>query len=546
MNEITFKYYNIDYNIKYSLNEKLKDIFNRFGEKIKCPLYYITFFFNKNKLNNNITIKDIPNFENSQKIIKAVEICHNCKSKIEVYIKNDNYFIYECYCQKTDICIFCHKVIDINNRVECNFCKKYICSLCKNNHYLTHDDEILLKYSIKQYSSKLRIFGQKFSEINKKNCIVIYEGKEYKLKPTLNLKILKLKNTNYFEIRLKGINNINISGMFDNCEKLVSISVLSNSQFDTIDITDMSYLFNNCINLLYLPDISNWNTNKVTNMEQMFNNCRSLLNLPDISKWITSNVFNMNNMFTNCLKIKVFPDISKWNTSKVKYMNGLFQGCINCNILPDISKWNISNVTSIESIFAHCESIEKFPDISKWDTKNIINIKNLFDNCKKATILPDISKWDISHPNSLNSLFRGCESLKELPDISKWKTDNITNMSNIFSGCKSLLLLPDISKWKTSKVVTIDYMFYNCKSLSYLPDISKWLTNSLKVMDYAFYGCQSFVLFPNISKWNLVERKYKIISHCISLSYFPEYCLGIKKSDECFSLMNTKFNTFNI
>ena len=79
MNEITFKYYNIDYNIKYSLNEKLKDIFNRFGEKIKYPLYYITFFFNKNKLNNNITIKDIPNFENSQKIIKAVEICHNCK-----------------------------------------------------------------------------------------------------------------------------------------------------------------------------------------------------------------------------------------------------------------------------------------------------------------------------------------------------------------------------------------------------------------------------------------------------------------------------------
>ena len=47
MNEITFKYYNIDYNIKYSLNEKLKDIFNRFGEKIKYPLYYITFFLMK-------------------------------------------------------------------------------------------------------------------------------------------------------------------------------------------------------------------------------------------------------------------------------------------------------------------------------------------------------------------------------------------------------------------------------------------------------------------------------------------------------------------
>ena len=178
MDVITFKYYEKDYNIKYSQNEKLKDIFNRFGEKIKCPLYYITFFFNKNKLNNNITIKDIPNFENSQKIINAVEICHNCISNIKVSIKNDNYFIYECYCQKTDICIFCHKKIDITNRIECNFCKKDICSLCENNHYLAHNDEILLKYSIRKflrdYPSKLRIFGQKFAEINKKNCILIY------------------------------------------------------------------------------------------------------------------------------------------------------------------------------------------------------------------------------------------------------------------------------------------------------------------------------------------------------------------------------------
>ena len=493
MNEITIKYFSKDYKIKYRPNEKLQDIFNKFGEKIKCPIYYITFFYNGNELNNNITIKDIPNFENSEKIIKAVEICYNCKSKIDVYLKNDNNYIYSCNCHKINECIFCHKNIDIDNPVICDFCKNNICSLCKNKHYQTHNNEILLKYIIKNYCGKLRLFSQKFIENNKNNCILIYKGKDYKLKSTLNMKRLakSLEDQNYLEIRLKG-NNINISRMFDNCKELISISLsISNQfQFDTINNTDISYLFNNCINLLHIPDISNWNTKNVISMEQMFTNCKSLLNLPDISKWNTSNVINMNYMFENCLQIIDFPDISRWNTSKVKYMSGLFYGCRNC--------------------------------------------KNL----------PDISKWDICHLIKLNSLFYGCESLKELPDISKWKTDNITDMSYIFAGCKSLLILPDISKWKTNNITNINYMFYQCKSLSYIPDISKWLTNNLKTMELAFYGCQSLVLLPNISKWNLnlVGKKYNLVANCISLSYFPDYYKyfwqsGIMK--ECISLMNT-------
>ena len=383
MNEITFKYYSNDYKIKYNPNEKLQDIFNKFGKKIKYPIYYITFFYNGNKLNNNITIKDIPNFDNSTKVIKAVEICYNCKSEIEVYIQNDNNFIYNCYCKQINKCIFCHKNIDIDNRVKCYFCNLYICSLCKNQHYETHNNEISLKYSIKNDWGKLRLFSTKFVENNSKNCILIYEGKDYKLKPTLNVKNLKktIKDKNYLEIRLKG-NNINISRMFDNCEQLISIS--NQFQFDTNNNTDMSYLFNNCINLLHIPDISNWNIKNVTNMEQIFTNCKSLLNLPDISKWNTSNVINMNYMFQNCSQIIDFPDISRWNTSKVKYMSGLFYGCSNCQNLPDISKWDTSNVIRIDSLFANCKSIEKLPDIGKWDSKNINDINCLFLNCKNA------------------------------------------------------------------------------------------------------------------------------------------------------------------
>ena len=43
-------------------------------------------------------------------------------------------------------------------------------------------------------------------------------------------------------------------------------------------------MFNGCNSLISLPDISNWNTKNVTNMSYMFSDCSSLISLPNISK----------------------------------------------------------------------------------------------------------------------------------------------------------------------------------------------------------------------------------------------------------------------
>ena len=72
----------------------------------------------------------------------------------------------------------------------------------------------------------------------------------------------------------------------------------------------MNSIFNGCISLYSLPDISKWNTYNVTNMNFMFNGCTSLYSIPDISQWNTNNVTDMNNMFYGCSKC-LKPDISK-------------------------------------------------------------------------------------------------------------------------------------------------------------------------------------------------------------------------------------------
>ena len=78
----------------------------------------------------------------------------------------------------------------------------------------------------------------------------------------------------------KDTTNFNLTNNINNKKNLkVSLECYN---FD--NITDLSYMFNECESLISLPDISNLNTSNVTNMNNMFYGCKSLISLPDISK----------------------------------------------------------------------------------------------------------------------------------------------------------------------------------------------------------------------------------------------------------------------
>ena len=68
------------------------------------------------------------------------------------------------------------------------------------------NNEIFLKYEIKYYERRVRIFGYDFVEKNKNNFCLIYLGKEYKLNEYLDIQYNQ-ENINIFEIKLKIINN---------------------------------------------------------------------------------------------------------------------------------------------------------------------------------------------------------------------------------------------------------------------------------------------------------------------------------------------------
>ena len=262
-------------------------------------------------------------------------------------------------------------------------------------------DEIIIRYKI-NYLYTLKIFDSEFVKNNKKHCKIIFNNIEQDLVDILQIKYnynfmnnYELTNK-YIEIKLKGMENItDMSYMFYKCSNLLSVSNISN--LDTSKVKNMSCLFYDCESLLSLPEILNWNTSKVIDMSYMFYNCTSLIYLPDISKFDLSNVKYMVSMFNGCSSLISLPDIEKWNIHNAIDMNSLFCNCLLLNTLPDISKWNTSNITNMNSLFNNCTSLKSVPDISKWNTSKVTIMRCMFFNCKSLTILPNISKWDISY-----------------------------------------------------------------------------------------------------------------------------------------------------
>ena len=113
----------------------------------------------------------------------------------------------------------------------------------------------------------------------------------------------------------------NMSGMFHDCEQLISIDF---SNFKTNNVTNMSGLFSNCKSLKYI-DFSNFNTTNVVNMSHMFIHCESLISI-NLSSFNTANITDFSYMFSGCASLKSI-ELSNFNTNKA-IKNALYVSCM--------------------------------------------------------------------------------------------------------------------------------------------------------------------------------------------------------------------------
>ena len=96
------------------------------------------------------------------------------------------------------------------------------------------------------------------------------------------------------------------------------------SEFNTLNVTDMSEMFGGCVYLTNI-ELGNLDTRKVTDMSGMFRGCQSMTSV-NISGFDTGNVTNMSNMFNGCRNL-VNVDISGFDTTNVDDMSNMFNSC---------------------------------------------------------------------------------------------------------------------------------------------------------------------------------------------------------------------------
>ena len=180
-------------------------------------------------------------------------------------------------------------ILEITKRINTKYSEKFTI------YYKINENEFI--------NRKIRIFGDIFVNINKKNCKLIIHEEETEL-------------TNFYN--------------YEEGEKDLEITFVK-----TGNINDMSYMFYRCSSLNSLEGISNFDMSNVENMACMFYDCKNLEKLDDISKWDTSNLKNIQKMFCNCMSLSSLPPIEKWDMQNVENKEGMFDGCKTC-IIPDI------------------------------------------------------------------------------------------------------------------------------------------------------------------------------------------------------------------
>lgn len=289
-----------------------------------------------------------------------------------------------------------------------------------------------------------------------------------------------------------------MSGMFYHC---INLKTLNLTGFSTPSAINMSAMFCGCSSLTSL-NLSGFNTENVTDMSQMFSGCLNLKSL-NLSSFNTKNVTDMSGMFSNCWFLTDV-DLSGFNTDNVTDMSGMFRRChgfTSTNVSKWLSKWNTAKVTNMYEMFYECTRLTDF-DVN-LNTANVTNMSNMFWDCWNLKNI-DVSHLKTSNVTNISGMFMGCSALSSL-DISNFNTANVTDMSRMFQGCKSLTSL-DVSNLNTANVTDMSGMFNGCTGVTYL-DVSHFNTSKVTDMGKMFKEC-SALTFIDISGFNTSNIKY--------------------------------------
>ena len=367
--------------IQCTENDVMKDICQKYVNKINRNINTLIFLYGGSELNFNLKYKDVITNKGSNEMKVLVYsnendefICPKCGEKIKLNTeKIDNIIlsinnlketidsaklILENVIEKSSVNSINGQLKGINiilntlNEDIKKIKEKVKNLLNENNNYIIAEinikDEDLNKdiRILNSYEECLRTPGKWL-----KDEIFNNENEIKKCEIKINDELIpfnyfyKFKSKGKYIIKYSFKNKLRKTCfMFYGCSFLTKINL---SYFNTDNVNDTHCMFRGCLSLIDI-NFSNFNTNNITNMSGMFYKCSSLTNI----------------------------DLSNFNTNNVTKMRGMFYKCSSLTNI-DLSNFNTKNVNDIWGMFGGCKSLNKNNIVIK--DRKILNDKNLFE-----------------------------------------------------------------------------------------------------------------------------------------------------------------------
>ena len=379
---VIFNFEGKDTKIQCSRGDKMKDICQKYINKIDTSASSLLFLYDGDHLNFQLCFKDqankIDKERNEMNVLVYKNkneglICPKCGEKI--YLKTEKLNDIKSSIDNIidiikGIKLMIEKIIKMSSEDSVKFQLKNVC-LINNN----------LNENIKNLNKK---FEYLLNDINFNNFVVA----EINVKDEDVNKNIRILNSyeEFFRTnpgKLKTNDNFKNEDEIKKCEIKINNALIPFNyyyKFKSKGKYDIKYYFKTLLNstclifgnckLLTKIDLYNFNTKNTTYMTSMFYECSSLKNI-NLSNFNTNNATDMNSMFFGCSSLKNI-DLSTFNTNNATDFGYMFYGCSSLTSI-NMSNFNTNNIINMGSMFRQYSSLPNI-DLSNFDTKKVIDI----------------------------------------------------------------------------------------------------------------------------------------------------------------------------
>ncbi len=274
------------------------------------------------------------------------------------------------------------------------------------------------------------------------------------------------------------------TSMYNAFQGCVNLDVKATDTPNLIGVSDLSFMFSGCTNLIGSGANWNWNTGSIINMKYMFED--AVLFNQAIGTWNTGSAIHMAAMFDGALSFN--QALASWNTSSVHSMAGMFLNAKAFN--QPIGAWNTGSVTDMSYMFTNATAFNQ--PIGTWNTSSVVDMGGMFKNA--SSFNQPIGNWNTASVYQMQLMFYYANSFNQ--PIGSWNTSSVVNMSEMFSNAISFN--QSIGSWNTGSVIIMSGMFASASNFN--KPIGSWNTASVDNMGGMFVGASSFN--QPIGTWN--------------------------------------------